>query len=66
MEAESMPEFIKKPEIIVFAGPNGSGKSTITQFAKRSGWAEAFRAMHNNKEDTLEEIPDSRAFEWEW
>ena len=26
MEAESMPEFIKKPEIIVFAGPNGSEK----------------------------------------
>jgi len=24
-----MPEFIKKPEIIVFAGPNGSGKSTV-------------------------------------
>lgn len=29
-----MPEFIKKPEIIVFAGPNGSGKSTVTKYAK--------------------------------
>ncbi len=34
MEPESMPEFIKKPEIIVFAGPNGSGKSTVTKYAK--------------------------------
>ena len=25
----------------------------------RSGWAEAFSAMHENKEDVLEEIPDS-------
>lgn len=34
MEAVNMPEFIKKPEIIVFAGPNGSGKSTVTKYAK--------------------------------
>lgn len=25
----------------------------------RSGWAKAFSAMHENKEDVLEEIPDS-------
>ena len=29
-----MPDFIKKPEIIVFAGPNGSGKSTVTKYTK--------------------------------
>ncbi|MCR5622463.1 MAG: hypothetical protein K6G18_11505 [Treponema sp.] len=34
MEVVSMPESIKKPEIIVFAGPNGSGKSTVTKYAK--------------------------------
>lgn len=33
-EGESMPDFIRKPEIIVFAGPNGSGKTTITKLAK--------------------------------
>ncbi len=34
MEAVSMPESIKKPEIVVFAGPNGSGKSTVTNMQK--------------------------------
>ena len=34
MEAANMLDFIKKPEIIVFAGPNGSGKSTVTKYAK--------------------------------
>lgn len=29
-----MPDFIRKPEIIVFAGPNGSGKTTITNLEK--------------------------------
>lgn len=33
-EAVNMPDFIKKPEIIVFAGPNGAGKSTVTKYAK--------------------------------
>jgi len=32
----------------------------------RQGWAEAFAQMHANKEDILEEIPESGAFEWEW
>mgnify|MGYP002626041829 CR=1 FL=1 len=34
--------------------------------APRSNWAEAFCKMHENKEDVLEEIPASGAFEWEW
>lgn len=29
-----MSEFLKKPEIVIFAGPNGSGKSTFTQLLK--------------------------------
>jgi antitoxin MazE len=32
----------------------------------RKGWAEAFKQMHENKEDILEGIPDSEDFEWEW
>ena len=32
----------------------------------RKGWEEAFCSMHSNKEDILDEIPDSGAFEWEW
>ena len=31
MEAESMPEFIKKPEIIVFAESNTEAKQTWKQ-----------------------------------
>lgn len=31
----------------------------------RQGWAKAFSEMHENCDDTLEEIPDSEAFEWE-
>ena len=26
-----MPEYKRKPELIVIAGPNGSGKTTVTQ-----------------------------------
>lgn len=29
-----MSEFLKNPEIVIFAGPNGSGKSTFTQLLK--------------------------------
>ncbi|MBP5358080.1 MAG: AbrB/MazE/SpoVT family DNA-binding domain-containing protein [Treponema sp.] len=32
----------------------------------RMGWAEAFCSMHDNKEDMLENIPDSEDLEWEW
>lgn len=32
----------------------------------RQGWSEAFIKMHENKEDVLEEMPESGAFEWEW
>ena len=32
----------------------------------RQGWAQAFCDMHRNREDILEEIPDSGDFEWEW
>ena len=32
----------------------------------RKGWEEAFCSMHSNKEDIMDEIPDSGAFEWEW
>lgn len=32
----------------------------------REGWTQAFCKMHKNREDVLEEIPDSGAFEWEW
>lgn len=32
----------------------------------RRGWDKVFSQMHINKEDSLEEIPDSGAFEWEW
>ncbi|MBR5095940.1 MAG: AbrB/MazE/SpoVT family DNA-binding domain-containing protein [Treponema sp.] len=32
----------------------------------RSNWSEAFCKMHERKDDVLEEIPVSGAFEWEW
>ena len=32
----------------------------------RADWAKAFSSMHENKEDVLEEIPESGEFEWEW
>lgn len=32
----------------------------------RANWSEAFCKMHDNKEDVLDEIPLSGAFEWEW
>ena len=32
----------------------------------RRDWDKVFSQMHINKEDSLEEIPDSGAFEWEW
>ena len=32
----------------------------------RKGWAEAFKQMHENNDDILEDIPDSEDFEWEW
>ncbi|MCI5830847.1 MAG: AbrB/MazE/SpoVT family DNA-binding domain-containing protein [Treponema sp.] len=32
----------------------------------RADWAQKFSTMHENKEDVLEDIPDSGDFEWEW
>lgn len=32
----------------------------------REGWVASFCEMHENKEDVLNDIPDSGAFEWEW
>ena len=32
----------------------------------RAGWAEAFCSMHENKDDMLDDMPCSEAFEWEW
>lgn len=32
----------------------------------REGWAEAFCKMHENKDDTMDDIPFSSEFEWEW
>lgn len=32
----------------------------------RANWAEEFCKMHENKEDILDDIPLSGAFEWEW
>ena len=32
----------------------------------RKGWAEAFRAMLENNEDILEDVPNAEDFEWEW
>ena len=32
----------------------------------RAGWAEAFSKMHENGDDSFEEIPLSGEFEWEW
>ena len=39
---------------------------TPVQDTPRADWAEAFCSMHQNKEDVLEEIPESGDFEWEW
>lgn len=30
----------------------------------RQDWVEAFREMHKNHDDVLDNIPDSEAFEW--
>ena len=32
----------------------------------RAGWEESFKLMHKNKEDVMDDIPVSGAFEWEW
>ena len=32
----------------------------------RADWEKAFCSMHENREDVLEEIPESGDFEWEW
>ncbi len=39
---------------------------TPIESSPRSGWAEAFCKMHENKEDSLYDIPESGEFEWEW
>ena len=32
----------------------------------RCSWEREFSRMHENKDDVLEEIPESGDFEWEW
>ncbi|UTC66037.1 MULTISPECIES: AbrB/MazE/SpoVT family DNA-binding domain-containing protein [unclassified Treponema] len=32
----------------------------------RKGWEEAFRKMHQDNEDLMEELPEPRDFQWEW
>lgn len=39
---------------------------TPVKDSPRADWAKAFCAMHENREDVLEEIPESGDFEWEW
>lgn len=48
MDAFSMSENAKRPEIVVFAGPNGSGKSTITG-------AEWIKGVYINADDIQRE-----------
>lgn len=45
-----------------------SGKNILLSPVEkpRENWADAFEKMHSLGEDSLEKIPDSESFEWEW
>lgn len=45
-----------------------SGKNILLSPVEkpRENWADAFAKMHSLGEDSLEKIPDSDSFEWEW
>lgn len=60
-----LDKFLVKDKMNMEVTEKGILLTPITE-QPRSGWAEAFSAMHEYKEDTLEAIPDSGAFDWEW
>ncbi|QTQ10728.1 AbrB/MazE/SpoVT family DNA-binding domain-containing protein [Treponema parvum] len=60
-----LDKFFVKDKMNMEVTEKGIWLTPVTE-QPRSGWAEAFCAMHQNKEDILDDIPVSGAFEWEW
>ncbi len=60
-----LDKFLVKDKMNMEVTENGILLTPVND-VPRSGWAEAFCKMHENKDDVLEGIPVSGAFEWEW
>ena len=60
-----LDKFLIKDKLDMEITEKGILLTPVTE-SPRTGWAEAFCSMHKNKEDVLEEIPDTGVFEWEW
>ena len=60
-----LDKFFVKDKMDMKVTEQGILLTPVTE-SPREGWAEAFCKMHENKDDILDDIPDSGAFEWEW
>lgn len=60
-----LDKFLVKDKMNMEVTENGVLLTPIKDLP-REGWEAAFYAMHENKEDELDSVPDSEDFEWEW
>ena len=60
-----LDKFLVKDKMNMEVTENGILLTPVND-VPRSDWAAAFRKMHENKDDVLDEIPVSEDFEWEW
>ena len=60
-----LDKFFVKDKMDMKVTEQGILLTPVTE-SPREGWAAAFCKMHENKDDILDDIPDSGAFEWEW